>query len=181
MSNSANNLYRLIENLLQWSRNQRGSIPFNPEILQMATVAEESIAMTIEPAKSKKIAISTDIAVGLEVFADQNMLQTIIRNLLSNAVKFTPRGGNVSFSAKSTNDHSVEIAISDSGIGMSPEMIDNLFRIDIQTSRKGTDGEPSTGLGLLLCKEFVDKHGGKIWVESEVGKGSCFYFTLPTC
>jgi signal transduction histidine kinase len=114
------------------------------------------------------------------------MLQTVIRNLVSNAVKFTPNGGKISLSAKTTGNKSVEIAIKDTGIGMNSAMVDNLFRLDVRTNRPGTEGEPSTGLGLLLCKEFIEKHGGKIWVESEeenlpTGKagGTTFYFTIP--
>ena len=107
------------------------------------------------------------------------MLQTVIRNLVSNAVKFTPKGGKISLSAKVSDDKNVEISIKDSGIGMNLAMVDNLFRLHDQTNRKGTEGEPSTGLGLIICKDFIEKHGGKLWVESEEGKGSEFYFTIP--
>lgn len=179
MSKSATNLYRLLENLLQWSRMQQGAIPFNPETVQLASIVDESIEMIQEAAKSKGIDIVTTIPGGLNVFADTNLFQTVVRNLVSNAVKFTPKGGKVNLSAKITDDKNIEISIRDTGIGMSKAMVDNLFRIDVQTSRKGTEGEPSTGLGLILCKEFIEKHGGKIWVESEIGKGSKFYFTLP--
>ena len=180
MSKSAANLYRLLENLLQWSRMQQGTIKFNPEPVQLQPILTESIEMIQESAKSKSIEIATDVPDGLAVFADADMLQTVIRNLVSNAVKFTPKGGKVNLSAKIAEDKKIEISICDTGIGMRQTMIENLFRIDIQTSRKGTDGEPSTGLGLILCKEFIEKHGGKIWVESEVEKGSTFYFTLPS-
>ncbi len=98
---------------------------------------------------------------------------------MSNAVKFTPKGGKIKVSAKATNHNNVEISIEDTGIGMSSKMIDDLFRLDVQTNRKGTEGEPSSGLGLILCKDFIEKHGGKIWVESEEGKGSIFLFTIP--
>jgi len=107
------------------------------------------------------------------------MLQTVIRNLVSNAIKFTTRGGAIDIFAEISNDENVVISVKDTGIGMSREMVDNLFRPDIRTSRPGTENEPSTGLGLLLCKEFVEKHGGKITVESEVGKGSVFHFSVP--
>jgi hypothetical protein len=113
------------------------------------------------------------------VYADIYILQAVIRNLVSNAVKFTRKGGKINVSAKALDDFSVEISVMDTGIGMSPKMVDNLFKLDVQTNRKGTDGELSTGLGLLLCKEFVEKHGGKIWVESEEGIGSSFHFTIP--
>jgi PAS domain S-box-containing protein len=179
MRNSAIGLFRLLEDLLQWSRMQQGSIPFNPELLQLLQVVEECITMTIEQAKHKRIDINYYISDDLKIFADSNMLQTIIRNFVSNAVKFTPKGGEIYVSATSTEDSGVEISIKDTGIGMTGEMINNLFRLDAKTNRKGTDGEPSSGLGLLLCKEFVEKHGGRIWVESEVGKGTIFYFILP--
>ena len=179
MKKSATNLFSLLNNLLEWSQIQQGAIPINPEVIQLGVVVAGSIEMIQELAKNKGIEISTDIADGLEVFADQNMLQTVIRNLVSNAVKFTRKGGNVSISAKTTGDKNVEISVQDTGIGMSPEIVENLFRIDVKTNRKGTDGEPSAGLGLLLCKEFIEKHAGKIWVESEEGIGSTFYFTLP--
>lgn len=107
------------------------------------------------------------------------MLQTVIRNLLSNALKFTPKGGKVNISASVTDHKSVEVSIRDTGIGMNQNLLDNLFRLDCNNIRKGTDGELSTGLGLLLSKEFVEKQGGKIWVESEEGRGSIFYISLP--
>ena len=180
LENSAISLYRLLENLLQWAKIQQGLIPFNQEFENLLQVAEESIEMMLETAKCKKIDILKNIPDHLEVFADNNMLQTVIRNLVSNAVKFTAQGGKINLSAKSSGDEFVEIVVRDSGIGMNRDLRENLFRLDVQTNRKGTDGEPSTGLGLILCKEFIEKHGGKLWVESEVGSGSAFYFTLPS-
>jgi signal transduction histidine kinase len=106
------------------------------------------------------------------------MLQTIVRNLVSNAVKFTVKGGKINITAKSLSTDTIEVSINDTGIGMNKEFIENIFRIDTDTTRKGTEGESSTGLGLLLCKEFVEKNGGKIWAESEEGKGSIFKFSL---
>jgi len=113
----------------------------------------------------------------LEVIADNHMFDAVIRNLVSNAIKFTPAGGKVSVSADNDSDRFIEVKINDSGIGMTHEMRDKLFLLNEKTRREGTEGEPSTGLGLLLCKEFIEKHNGKIWVESEVGKGSSFSFT----
>ncbi|MBV5314045.1 MAG: PAS domain-containing sensor histidine kinase [Prolixibacteraceae bacterium] len=179
MSKSATNLYRLLENLLHWSSMQQGVIPFNPETVRLLPFADESITMILEPAKVKGIEINCTIPDDLVVFADTNLLQTIIRNLVSNAVKFTHKGGKVNLSAKIANDSNIEISVHDTGIGMSQVLLDNLFKLDVNTSRLGTNGEPSSGLGLLLCKEFIEKHGAQIWVESEVGKGSTFYFTLP--
>lgn len=179
MKNSASNLFRLLENLLHWARMQQGAIPFKPELLQLRQVVEECITTAMEPAKNKGIEIVTDIPDDLKVFADSNIIQTIIRNLVSNAMKYTHRGGKINLVAKSNLDNSVEVAVKDTGIGMNRKIVENLFRLDVKTSRKGTEGEPSTGLGLLLCKEFIEKHGGKILVESEEGKGSIFYFTVP--
>jgi signal transduction histidine kinase len=179
MHKSASNIYRLLNNLLEWSQIQQGAILFNPKVIQLKVVVSECIGEILELSKSKEIEIETNIHDGLIVFADENMLKSILRNLLSNAIKFTPRGGKINFAAKICGNKSVEISIRDTGIGMSQILLDNLFRLDVQTSRKGTDGEPSSGLGLLLCKEFAEKNSGKLSVESEEGNGSTFYFTLP--
>jgi len=179
MRNSANNLFRLLENLLQWARIQQGLIPYNPKVVKLLPVVNDSISIMLESANDKGIELTIDIPEDLCVFADNNIIQTVIRNLVSNAVKFTPKGGNIRLSTKVSEDKSIEIAVIDSGIGMSNEMIEQLFRLDIQTNRKGTAGEPSSGLGLYLCKDLVEKHGGKIWVESKEGIGSIFYFSIP--
>jgi len=180
MRKSATNLFGLLENLLEWSRMQRGMIPFDPAPILLLPSISSDMQSAMELANKKDITIYNTIPEGLIVFADKYMLGGIIRNLSFNAVKFTPKGGNVTISAKPIPDNWVEISIKDTGIGMSKTMIENLFRLDVNTSRKGTDGELSTGLGLNICKEFLKKHGGKLWVESEEGKGSTFYFTLPS-
>lgn len=179
LRDSATNLFRLLENLLSWSRMQQGLIPFHPEIALLLPIVEESVEMLHDVAKNKGIELAYDIQDDLSVFADSNLLQTVIRNLVSNAIKFTPFGGSVQVSAKANQAGEVEISIKDSGIGISASMIGDLFRLDSKAGRKGTAGEPSTGLGLLLCKEFVGIHGGTIWVKSEEGKGSVFTFTIP--
>ena len=179
MRDSATNLFRLIESLLQWASVQQGLIPFKPEVVQLLPVVNESIAMALKPARDKGIEITYDIPADIKVLADSNMLQSVIRNLVSNAIKFTAKNGKISLSSKVTDNNTVEISIKDSGIGMNGEMVDNLFRVDVRTNRKGTEGELSTGLGLLLCKEFIEKNGGKIRVESEEGRGSVFHFTIP--
>lgn len=179
MENSATSLYHLLENLLEWARMQQGLIPFDPKPVELLPEVKESIVMILESAKSKEIEITYDIPNDLAVFADSKMLQFVIRNLVSNAVKFTYKGGKINVSAKDKGDNRVEISIKDSGIGMNNTMVDHLFRLESQTNRNGTEGEPSTGLGLTLCKEFVEKQGGKIEVESKEGKGSIFYFTIP--
>jgi PAS domain S-box-containing protein len=179
LRNSATNLFRLLENLLQWSRIKQGHIPFDPVINKLLPIIEESITMVLESSKNKGIEIVNTISNDIVVFADINLLQTVFRNLFSNAVKFTHRGGTVNLSSKPTKDKTLEIIIRDSGIGMSPAMVDQLFQLDAKTGRKGTEGEVSTGLGLLLCKEFIEIHGGKLRVESEEGEGSAFYITIP--
>jgi signal transduction histidine kinase len=133
----------------------------------------------MEPAGKKGVALSIDIPENILVYADENMLASTIRNLASNALKYTPSGGKVIITAKPSDVNKIEISVKDTGIGMDAEILGNMFKLDVSISRKGTDGEPSTGLGLLLCKDFIEKHGGRIWAESEEGKGSTFYFTLP--
>ena len=179
MKKSATNLFHLLENLLQWSRMQQGTMPFEPNLLSLHNVLDECIPILLESAKNKNISLICSIPADIEVYADTNLLQTIFRNLISNAIKFTNKGGNIQISARALNDKMVEVAIQDSGIGMKPEMVRNLFRIDVKTNRIGTNGELSTGLGLFLCKDFLERHCGELRVESQEGQGSTFYFTLP--
>jgi PAS domain S-box-containing protein len=178
MRTSATGIYSLLENLLEWSRLQRGGMDFIPEKFNLKKKIETCVNVLSESAGKKEIEIAISIASDLDVIADTHMFDTVIRNLVSNAIKFTTAGGKISVAAYTNNDHSVEIKISDSGIGMTPELKNKLFLLNEKTNRPGTEGEPSTGLGLLLVKEFIEKHGGKIWVESEAGKGSTFSFTL---
>lgn len=180
MKNSATNLYSLLENLLEWAQSQKGETSFSPSSLGLTQVIEKNAALIKESASKKEIKITYEIPEDLVVFADDNMLGCIIRNLCFNAVKFTPKGGKISLAARTISGDKVEISVTDSGIGMKQEILTNLFKSGNATSRKGTAGEPSTGLGLILCEEFAEKNGGKIWVESEEGKGSTFYFTLST-
>lgn len=177
---STHNMYRLLENLLQWSQIQSGTIPFDPQPVLLHRVLNESIGIISESASLKEIEITASVNDQLQVKADFNMLQTVIRNLISNAIKFTPKGGKITVSALPFDNHSVVISVRDTGIGINQTMIGNLFRLDVKNNRLGTESEPSTGLGLMLCKDFVEKQGGKIWVESEEGKGSVFHFTMPS-
>ena len=180
MNTSAANLLDLLGNLLEWARMQRGLIEFNPKLIALNDVMKESVEIFHHSALNKSITLAIDVPDNLKVFADPNMLGSVIRNLTSNAIKFTERGGKVILKAQNTENNTVEIAVIDTGIGMTKKMVDNLFKIDRNSSRPGTEGEPSTGLGLLLCKDFVEKQGGKIWAKSEPGKGSAIYFTLKT-
>jgi PAS domain S-box-containing protein len=175
---SASNLYQLLENLLQWSLLQREIIRFEPKTRFLLPLVTNCIEVITIPAKQKEIEISIEIPGNLEITADVNMLQTIIRNLVSNAIKFTNRGGDIRVSGTFTEEQIYLITVKDTGIGISAERQKEIFRLDANNKTKGTEGELSTGLGLILCKEFVEKHGGKIWVESSEGKGSTFYFTL---
>lgn len=179
MHGSAESLYRLLENLLQWAKIQQNMVSFDPEDLPLLPIITESIAMVHEGARKKNIKIEYSISEDINAFVDNNILQTVMRNLISNAVKFTPVGGFVKIAATNIEDGSLEIMVSDTGIGMREDMVKNLFDIHVKTNRPGTEGEPSSGLGLVLCKDFVEKLGGKIWVESQVGKGSVFTFSLP--
>ena len=178
MKTSASNIYGLLENLLEWSRLRRGVMDFVPERINLKNKIEECINVLSESARKKRIEVEISIQEVVDVLVDKHMFDTVIRNLISNAIKFTPPGGKVTITAGYNKDHAIEISVSDSGIGMTPELKNKLFLLNEKTSRKGTEGEPSTGLGLLLCKEFVEKHNGNLWVESEVGKGSTFSFTI---
>ncbi|HPS49706.1 MAG TPA: ABC transporter substrate-binding protein [Bacteroidales bacterium] len=179
LSASARNLYALLENLLEWSRAKRGMIPFNPEPFTLRDLIIPTLDLMQESFSRKNILISVDVPIDLRVVADHNMFDTIIRNLLTNAMKFTPARGRIFVSARAQASDKVEIEVRDTGIGMDATLKSRLFRITEQVSRKGTDGEASTGLGLLIVMEYVVRQGGSIRVESEEGKGSSFIFTLP--
>lgn len=179
LSHSARNTFNLLENLLEWSQMDRGVTDFKIQKLDLAYIVLDCIHILSESARKKTIELIVDVPNGEEVHADKNMLQTVIRNLLSNAIKFTPKGGNVTISAKVTEGNKTVISVKDTGIGMTDEISKNLFRINANTKRPGTEGELSTGLGLLLCKEFVEKQGGEIGAESIPGQGSVFSFTVP--
>ena len=179
--NSARNLFGLLENLLKWSLVKRGFMSFVPELILLCDKTGESIQSILQSAEKKEIKIQYDIPLDLTIFADVNMFKSIMSNLVFNAIKFTNIGGIIFLSAKKKDeDNFIQISVKDTGIGMSSSIVHDLFEIHVQTNRKGTEGEPSSGLGLILCKEFVEKHGGKIWVESQEGEGTTFHFTLPT-
>lgn len=175
---AAVNLYKLLENLLEWTRIQSGKMNFNPELINVAFLIGLNLESIKQSAAMKEISIESNVPDSLQVFADEKMIGTVIRNLLSNSVKFTNRGGKVLISANELNRDNIEIRVEDNGIGIPKEVIDNLFRVDVRTNTEGTEGEPSTGLGLVLCNEFIKKHDGEIFVESEVGKGTTFSFHL---
>lgn len=180
MFSSAGNLFKLLENLLEWSRMKQGQISFNPSKCNLYDVVKQNSELHCLLAEKKCVSVVNSIPQHTIVKADLNMLNGIVRNLLSNAIKFSYYGGSVVFVSEETKDNTILFSISDNGIGIPDEMKEKLFVLGAESSRKGTYGEPSTGLGLLICKEYVEKHKGKIWVESETGKGCTFYITLDT-
>ncbi len=176
---STSNVHALLMNLLEWSRMQRGHIQYEPENFSLKSLVQENLKLFKETAESRNIKVWPQVDQGLRVYADRQMLGTVLRNLLSNAVKFAYNGGEVWISADFEGEQ-IKVAVSDTGPGLDAKTAAGIFKIDQKTVVPGTTGEKGTGLGLLLCKEFVEKHGGRIWVESESGRGSTFYFTLPT-
>jgi len=175
---SSHQAYSLLENLLLWARNQRGTMGFQPEVLEVQKRIQENINLVQSQADKKQIGISSLVKSHLVVMADKNMLDTILRNLLTNAIKFTPHNGSIVVNAEKSKGF-VEISITDTGVGIAREELENIFKIGGKPSAFGTDNEKGSGLGLILCREFVERHKGSIRVESEIGKGSSFRFTIP--
>jgi signal transduction histidine kinase/tetratricopeptide (TPR) repeat protein len=178
INDSARNIHQLIENLLEWSRSQSGNIDFSPKHHNLLPITNGIQDISSIQLKKKNITVHNYIPEDLVVFADKNLLSTILRNLINNAIKFTPSGGYISLSAERSNGQ-VSISISDTGIGMTRDQLNNLFLLDNHLTKIGTSQETGTGLGLILCKEFVEIHKGSIKVESEPNKGSTFKFSLP--
>ncbi len=181
---SSQNTYKFLENLLEWARSQSGSIEYNPSVTDIKKLADENIELLQSVAKKKNIQLTSGIAENLTIHTDSDLIKTVMRNLISNAIKFTPENGKVSIFAKCiTNQEgkiALKVSVADTGVGIAPEQQEELFKLNKNHSTKGTKGESGSGLGLILCKEFTEKCGGKIWAESKVGKGSVFHITLPT-
>lgn len=175
---SSKSTYHLLENLLTWSRSQSGDIEFKPTLVFVQELINDTIYLLAENARQKNIQLKVEIDEELRITADENMISTIIRNLTSNAIKFTREQGQVTISTITKNDEII-FSIADNGVGIEEGDIDKLFKIDGEYSTPGTNNEQGTGLGLVLCKEFVDKHNGKLWVESIPGEGSTFNFSIP--
>ena len=178
IQNSSQQAMDLLMNLLEWSRSQTGHIVFTPEKIDFVASINQVTELLFAFAQQKSITIYLETSVNPSFFADKAMINTILRNLISNAIKFTKVGGEIIISAEQTLNDLV-VSVSDNGIGMDEETTSKLFRIDQNQSTLGTEKEKGTGLGLLLCKEFIEKHSGRIWVESEPGKGSKFHFSIP--
>ena len=170
--------YNLLEDILMWARTQQGKIPFKPQKLSFRDIYMNILEILNPNAKAKNISINYSAQDKINIFADIDMLKTVMRNLVSNAIKFTNKSGAINIIAEE-NSGNITISVSDNGIGIKPDDLIKLFDISQVLTTTGTAKETGTGLGLLLCKEFVEKHGGKIWVESEFGRGSEFKFTVP--
>ena len=178
VNQSANRISNLLQNLLVWSRMQNGKMQFTPKKCSINQLVGEAVAVVAPIAKNKDIGLDWEVEGEIDAEIDKNMISSAIQNLATNAIKFTQKGGAVKISAfvKST---SLNIVVSDTGVGMNEEQLHKLFRLDKTSSMKGTDDETGTGLGLIICKEFVEKHNGKIWAESELGMGSRFCIAIP--
>lgn len=181
INDSANSIFKLLNDLLQWSRTQIGTMPFEQEALDLYEIAFNIVFLLKQMADNKRIVLVQNINPGAIAVGDRNMIVTVFRNLVTNAIKFTETGGaiEIGISNELDDDTHIQLFVKDNGIGIEKEEIENLFTIGNNYSRPGTENESGTGLGLILCKEFIERNGGKLWVESEVGKGSVFYFTLP--
>jgi PAS domain S-box-containing protein len=179
INKSAKTLYKLLQNLLEWSQMQQGSMRFEQKVVNLSSLIAENLETIKERSIQKKIKIINEVTEPIKAYIDEKMMNSVLLNLFSNAIKFTHLNGTVTVKAIKSNKEMIEISVSDTGIGIQKSEIDKLFKVGEIIGSKGTEGELSTGLGLILCKEFVEKHGGKIRVESIEGKGSRFYFTVP--
>lgn len=175
---TSKNTFNLLQNLLEWSRAQTGSLTIVPGDFSPSEIVIETLKVLQKGTSSKKITIDNKIPEDVLCYADKNMITTVFRNLISNAIKFTPQGGVIELLGSPNKDH-YQFCIADSGIGISEDEIQKLFNITEKVQRPGTENEQGTGLGLLLCKEFIEKNHGEIFVESEIKKGSKFFFTVP--
>jgi PAS domain S-box-containing protein len=180
MRGAVERLYVLLENLLTWARIQQGGLECVPDTVDVYSVTEENRELLLAIASQKQIALHNTVPRQTYVFADHNMLSTVIRNLLSNALKFTPVGGRIHVSSSSSDDDVLTLTVTDTGVGLAPEDASKLFRIDAPYTRVGTAGEKGSGLGLVLCKDLIEANGGSIALESRPGAGTTVTLTLPT-
>jgi two-component system sensor histidine kinase/response regulator len=178
ISYAASNTYRLLGNLLEWSRSQQEGVKFTPEIIPLGPLTEEIVSLQLSLATQKELNVAIDVDPNVEIETDKHMISFVIRNLLGNAMKFTPKGGNITLEAKSGKTEVIYKVI-DTGVGISRANIEKLFDLNNHFTSEGTNKEKGIGLGLVLCKEFVDRMGGMIRVESVPGSGSTFSFQIP--
>ena len=178
INDATKNTFNLLQDLLMWTRAHSGKIPFNPEKISLKDKFDNVMLLMMPAAAAKNIKVEYDAPDNIKVFADKDMLKTILRNLVSNAIKFTHKGGTIKVSAVRENGNTI-ISVADNGVGIKTDEMNKIFDISKILPSSGTNGEKGSGLGLLLCKEFVETHGGRIWFTSEYGKGSDFRFSLP--
>jgi signal transduction histidine kinase len=171
-------IYNLLENLLTWSKSQSGRIEYTPSEFNLSTLIQENINLHGISAEKKGIRLSSNVNEALNAYADPQMINTVLRNLVNNAVKFTDSGKEIEVNARE-QEKFLEVEVKDQGVGISPENQEKLFRIDVKYKTTGTSGEKGTGLGLILCHEFIKRNYGTIWSRSVLGKGTSFYFTIP--
>ncbi len=179
----ARSAYELLENLLAWSRLQReNGLALRPKPFNLQDLVRESFDVYNQSALAKEISLTNEVQADVNINADRRMVDIVLRNLTGNAIKFTQRGGRIAIISSRNSPQNapgmIAIGVQDTGVGMSPEALVNLFRIGAHHSTPGTENEPGSGLGLVICQEMVERHGGKIWAESEVGKGTTIWFTL---
>ena len=179
MLQSSNKAMDLLTNLMTWAQSQTGRMEYNPEYFEMTTFIKEATLLLNGIAEQKSIVIENKIATNTQIYADKEMINTVLRNLISNALKFTTTGGKITISTEHIKNE-LTVTISDNGVGISKDRINKIFNITENYSTPGTQKETGTGLGLILCKEFIEKNNGRIWVKSMVGIGSSFSFSLPT-
>jgi len=179
LNRSAKNVYDLLNNLLEWSRLQMGRMEYDPQTINLTEIINRNLKLLVENAVQKELTLQgEETETELTVYADEQMIDTVLRNLITNALKFTPKGGTITICSQEKGQF-VEASVVDTGVGISAEDVDKLFKIDVHHSTSGTANEQGTGLGLIMCKEMVEQNGGQIWVESEIGKGTTFAFTVP--
>jgi signal transduction histidine kinase len=178
IEDSSKHIYDLLENLLTWSRSQRGDIAHTPENFMLSDLIHISINLHMVAAENKGIRIRSEVKGDIQAYGDRDMISTVLRNLIDNAIKYSHKGGLIEIKIAEEGDF-VEVTVSDRGVGMSKENAEKIFRIDAKYKSPGTMGEKGTGLGLILCKDFVEINNGLIWCESQEGSGTTFHFTIP--
>ena len=180
MNKAAKSLFSFLENLLEWSRSQMGHLEYNPHKLDLFETAQRTISIFESAAKEKELVLHNLIERNTFAVADNNMLNTVVRNLVSNALKFSNKGDKIELSVSEIDGNFIQFQVQDYGVGMDRDAQKKVFMIEEKYSRPGTANEKGTGLGLILCKDLVEKHGGELKVDSTPGKGTCFMFTMPT-
>ena len=178
INTSSNQAMDLLSNLMEWTRSQTKRIEFNPQYIDVALIIKSILELLKTSTEQKLLNIKTDIPANIILYADKAMIESVLRNVVSNAIKFTPHKGSILIKTEEKAEEYL-ISITDTGIGIDPSNLKKLFRIDETYSTLGTNNESGTGLGLILCKDFIDYHKGKIWAESDIKSGSTIFFSLP--